>query len=384
MRLTARMRLTLLYAGLIALSGSAVAALIIILSFPPLVDSTSSSNIDVKTGATITKKPTTPVDRAAEAAAISGKLAARAELRSQMITGSAIAVGALTLLSGGLGWWVAGRVLRPVHLVSNTARRLSEHDLHERIPVSGPDDEMRELAETFNGMLARLQRSFDAHGRFAANASHELRAPMTTQRTLVEVAAGTPGASADLRELADALRPVLGRQERLVDGLLALAWSEHGTTTIEPVRLDQLVRTSLARTDHAAITVESTLLPATVLGDPILLDLLVDNLIRNATRHNVAGGQIWITTRRHTLTVENTGEPITAERLDALAEPFRRGTRDRVRDNGGSGGSGDSGGTGLGLAIVTAVARAHRARLELAPRPEGGIRAGLRFGGLTT
>src|SRR5262249_53371951 len=150
----------------------------------------------------------------------------------------------------GLGWWVAGRVLRPVHVVSGTARRLSEQNLHERIPVHGPHDEMRELAETFNGMLARLQRSFDAQSHFAANASHELRGPMTTQRTLVEVAAGTEGASADLRELTDALRPVLGRQERLVDGLLALAWSEHGTATIEPVRLDELVRTAMSRAER--------------------------------------------------------------------------------------------------------------------------------------
>jgi signal transduction histidine kinase len=372
MRLTARMRLTLLYAGLIALSGSAVAALIILLSFPPLVDSTSS-NLDVKTGTTVAKK-VTATDRAAEEQALAGKLQARAELRGRMITGAAIAVGTLTLLSGGVGWWVAGRVLRPVHLVSNTARRLSEHDLHERIPVSGPNDEMRELAETFNGMLARLQRSFDAQSHFAANASHELRAPMTTQRTLVEVAAGTPGASPDLRELADALRPVLGRQERLVDGLLALAWSEHGTTSIEPVRLDELVRSSLSRNEQPAITIETTLRPVTVPGDRVLLDLLVDNLIRNATRHNVEGGQIWIATRPHTLTVENTGEPITPDRLAALAEPFRRGTQDRVRD------SRDHGGVGLGLAIVATVARAHRAALDLTPRPAGGIRAEVRFG----
>jgi signal transduction histidine kinase len=367
MRLTARMRLTLLYAGLIALSGSAVAALIILLTFPPL--ETTQSNVDVKTGAEVVKKGV-PVDRTAQEQALAGKLAARAELRGRMITGSAIVVGALTLVSGGVGWWVAGRVLRPVHLVSNTARRLSEHDLHERIPVSGPHDEMRELAETFNGMLARLQRSFDAQSHFAANASHELRAPMTTQRTLVEVAAESPGASPDLRELADALRPVLGRQERLVDGLLALAWSEHGTTTVEPVRLDELVRSSLARNENPAVTVEAGLRPVTVLGDRILLDLLVDNLIRNATRHNRDGGRLWVTARAHTLTVENTGESISEERLADLVEPFRRGTQDRVRDNGG---------VGLGLAIVTAVANAHRARLDLTPRPAGGIRAEVRF-----
>jgi len=367
MRLTARMRLTLLYAGLIAVTGSAVAALIIILTFPPLEDP-PAGGIDVKSGEVAAKKAAT-VDRATLDQGMAGKLAARAELRRRMITGSAIAVGTLTLLSAGLGYWVAGRVLRPVHLVSNTARRLSEHDLHERIPVSGPRDEMRELAETFNGMLARLQRSFDAQGHFAANASHELRAPMTTQRTLVEVAAQTPGASADLRELADALRPVLGRQERLVDGLLALAWSEHGTTTIEPVRVDGLVRTALDRVRDPGLEVHRELAELTVPGDRILLDLLVDNLIRNAAKHNVDGGQVWITTRGSTLTVANTGEPLTDERLAELRQPFRRGVRDRV----------GAGGVGLGLAIASAVAQAHRAELRLRPRPGGGLVAEVAF-----
>lgn len=370
LRLTARMRLTLLYAALIALSGSAVAALIIVLSFTPT--GANNSNADVKAGIPAVKKmhQATEQEQRAIDEAEAVKQQARTEMRNRLIGGAAIGVGALTLVSAGLGWWVAGRVLRPVHAVSNTARRLSEQNLHERIPVPGPDDEMRELAETFNGMLARLQRSFDAHSHFAANASHELRGPMTTQRALVEVAAATPGASADLRELADTLRPVLGRQERLVDGLLALAWSEHGTTSIEPVRLDELVRTALARTEQGSVTVAADLRPATVHGDPILLDLLVDNLIRNAVRHNVDGGQVWVSTGDHVLRVDNTGEPITRERLVELAEPFRRGTQDRVRGNGD---------VGLGLAIVAAVARAHHARLDLTPRPGGGIRADVRF-----
>jgi signal transduction histidine kinase len=372
MRLTARLRLTLLYAALIALSGSAVAALIIVLSFPKPVNQTPSG-INVKnTGPAVSKKVDPAADRQIEDEVNAVKAQARAELRSNLITGAAISVGVLTLLSGVVGWWVAGRVLRPVHLVSDTARRLSEQNLHERIPESGPRDEMRELAETFNGMLARLQRSFDAQSHFAANASHELRGPMTTQRTLVEVAAGTPGASADLRELAEALRPVLGRQERLVDGLLALAWSEHGTATIERVRLDELARTSLERTEHPAITVQTSLRPASVLGDPILLGLLVDNLIRNAVRHNHEAGQVWISTGGYHLTVENTGEPIAPDRLAELAQPFRRGSRDRV--NGSL-----PNGVGLGLAIVTAVARAHRADLSLTPRESGGILARVHF-----
>lgn len=359
MKLTARLRLTLLYAGLIALSGSSVTALIIVLSFAPVheVDPATKAPATIKLPAKVTEKQAQYAKEAETA-----KTQARAELRQRLIGGAAVGVGALTLLSGGLGWWVAGRVLRPVHTVSGTARRLSEQNLHERIPVSGPNDEMRELAETFNGMLARLQRSFDAQSRFAANASHELRGPMTTQRALVDVASASPGASTDLRELTSALGPVFDRQELLVDGLLALAWSEHGTATIEPVRLDLLVRASLDRLP-AGPELSLDLAPAPVPGDPVLLDLLVDNVLRNAVRHNVPGGLVWVTTSARTLTVENTGPSVPADRLAELVEPFRRGTRDRV----------GAGGAGLGLAIVTAVARAHDADVTLAARPGGGL-----------
>lgn len=359
MKLTARARLTLLFATLIALSGATVAVIIIVLTFNP---------------ATSTAPKALPSKAMADKAALQEfttdvKAQARLELLDRLVTGAGIGIGVLTVASAGLGWLLAGRVLRPVHVVSGTARRLSEQNLHERIPVTGPDDEMRELAETFNGMLARLQRSFDAQSHFAANAAHELRGPMTTQRTLVEVAASAEDAAPDLRDLANTLAPVLDRQERLVDGLLALAWSEHGVTEISPVRLDALVRSSLARADTDLLTVRESLEVSVVLGDPALLDLLVDNLIRNATSHNIPHGQLQVTTAPGILSVENTGEPITAERLAVLAEPFRRGTQDRLNGNG----------TGLGLAIVSAVARAHHADLKLTPRPTGGIRAEVRF-----
>jgi signal transduction histidine kinase len=366
-RLTARLRLTLLYAGLIALSGAAVAALIILLTFMPPreVDPAQKAGLS-----TVVKQPPkmTPQDKRIATQADAAKAQTRAELRQRLIGGAAVGVGVLTLLSGGIGWHVAGRVLRPVHAVSGTARRLSEQNLHERIPVSGPNDEMRELAETFNEMLARLQRSFDAQSRFAANASHELRGPLTTQRALVEVAESSPSASDDLRELASSLRLVLGRQERLVEGLLALAWSEHGVSSVEAVRLDTLARTSLDRLEHDGLTVSADLFPAAVPGDPVLLDLLVDNVIRNAIRHNVPNGQLWLTTAGRTLTVANTGRTVDADRLAELVEPFRRGTRDRVGD-----------GAGLGLAIVTTVAAAHQANVTLTPREGGGIQVRVEF-----
>jgi signal transduction histidine kinase len=367
-KLTARLRLTLLYAGLIALSGTAVAALIIVLSFLPSreMDPTQKASLT-----TVVKKElpkATQKQKEITAQAEAAKALARADLRQRLIGGAAVGVGVLTLLSGGLGWHVAGRVLRPVHTVSGTARRLSEQNLHERIPVSGPNDEMRELAETFNAMLVRLQRSFDAQSRFAANASHELRGPLTTQRALVEVAAGGPSASEDLQELATSLLPVLARQERVVDGLLALAWSEHGMSTIEAVRLDALAHTCTDRLELDGLTVSAELTPTPVLGDPVLLELLVDNLVRNAVRHNVPNGQLWLTTANRTLVVANTGQPVSADRLTELVEPFRRGPRDRVGE-----------GAGLGLAIVTAVAAAHHAEVSLAPREGGGIRVRVEF-----
>lgn len=280
----------------------------------------------------------------------------------------------MTLVSTGLGWLMAGRVLRPVRAVSGAARRLSRHELHQRIPVAGPHDEMRELAETFNAMLARLEQSFAAQHRFAANASHELRGPITTMRTLVDVAAPAetsatgPCGHDELAYLADELRGQLDRQQRLVDGLLDLAQSENGTTTITPVHLDALAREALVRSAAAigkrGVTVYQALEPDLVHGDPVLLELLVDNLIRNAVDHN-QGGYLRVAGSAGRLVVENSGAEITAARLTELREPFRRGRRDRLH----------GGGTGLGLAIADAVADAHDAALTLTPRPGGGIRA---------
>ncbi|SMD09165.1 sensor histidine kinase [Kibdelosporangium aridum] len=349
MRLTARTRLTLLFSALIAFSGAVLAVIVIVLAFTP-----NRANAEPKIPANkVVVMEKSQIDQLG----VDIKAQARTELLDRLMLGAGIGIGVLTVGSAGLGWLLAGRVLRPVHVVSGTARRLSQQNLHERIPVSGPQDEMRELAETFNDMLARLQRSFDAQSHFAANAAHELRGPMTTQRTLVEVAACAPDAPPPLRELASSLGPVLDRQERLVNGLLELAWSEHGVTKVEPVRVDSLVRAPGA---------SLSLQPLTVRGDPTLLDLMVDNLVRNAFTH---GREVWVSTTSDSLCVENTGEVVPAERLATLTEPFRRGSQDRLNSNG----------TGLGLAIVNAVVRAHNASLELTPRPGGGIRATVRF-----
>jgi signal transduction histidine kinase len=368
LRFTAQARLTLAYGALFLISGAALAILIITLTFPP--KPSAPKEVSVKAGAVPAKAFATPAPAIKQAAeeVLAAKAQARHELRTRLMTVSGICLGGMTVVAVGLGWAMAGRVLRPVHAVSGTARRLSQRNLHERIPVSGPRDEMRELAETFNDMLGRLERAFEAQRRFAANASHELRGPMTTQRALVEVAAASPDAGDQVRQLADGLRQQLDRQQRLVDGLLALACSEHGVTEVATVDLADLVREHLDPAD-CPVTVHPRLEPAPVHGDPILLDLLVGNLLRNAVQHNVPGGQLWVRTAPGRLEVANTGPRIGAERLRELLEPFRRGQRDRLR----------SSGAGLGLAIVEAAATAHGAELTLRPRPGGGVTATVAF-----
>jgi signal transduction histidine kinase len=234
---------------------------------------------------------------------------------------------------------------------------------------------MRELAETFNDMLTRLERAFEAQRRFSANASHELRGPVTTQRALVDVAAASPDAEPGVKALADALRPQLDRQQRLIEGLLALASSEHGATETVPADLADLTRECLTGTaaeiNAGGLDLDTRLDPAPLSGDPVLLDLLVTNLVRNAVQHNVVGGRIWVRTGPGLLTVANTGPEISAERLRELLEPFRRGHRDRL-------GTATTG-VGLGLAIVQAAATAHGARLTVLSRPGGGVRAIVEF-----
>lgn len=367
-RLTAQARLTLAYGGLFLVSGAALAILVITLTFPP---AQAKDPIPIKASLPAKALVSPPPGLAeAERQVLEAKQQARRELRNRLVTVSAVSLGGMTVVAMGLGWAMAGRVLRPVHAVSGTARRLSQRNLHERIPVSGPRDEMRELAETFNDMLARLERAFEAQQRFAANASHELRGPMTTQRTLIEVAAAAPDAGPQVKDLAEGLRGQLDRQQHLVDGLLALACSEHGVTGMAPVDLADVVRDWLAPA-RATVSVHARLEPAVVQGDRILLDLLCGNLIRNAAQHNVQGGQLWVRTTPGRLVVENTGPQIGADRLRELLEPFRRGQRDRLRPA--------AAGAGLGLAIAEAAATAHQARLTLLPRPGGGVTATVTF-----
>ncbi|WP_436500328.1 ATP-binding protein [Actinokineospora sp. HUAS TT18] len=278
-------------------------------------------------------------------------------------SGSALlVVGAAAV---GLGWVGAGRALRPVHAITETARELGARDLDRRINLSGPDDELKELADTFDGMLDRLAAAFDAQTRFAANASHELRTPLTVQRTLIEVAMSAPDASADLLRLGERLLDTNQRSESLIDGLLMLARADRGLTARHPVRLDEVVSAAL-RGPADGVTVTSTLEPCVVPGDTVLLERLVANLFQNAVRYNVDGGTVHVevTSTPPRLVVSNTGPVVPASAVPDLFEPFRRLGRERVSG---------SGGCGLGLSIVRAVANAHGGSVHIEPNPDGGL-----------
>ncbi|MFD0200725.1 MULTISPECIES: HAMP domain-containing protein [Saccharothrix] len=362
--LPARVRLTVFYGALFLASGAVLIGLILAMVFAP----SPSTRASAGEGKWLVQT------RVADQAAPDAKQRARDELRTRLLAASGLALGAMTVVALGSGWVMAGRVLRPIRAVSSAARRLSERDLHERIPVTGPDDELKELAETFNEMIARLERAFTAQRLFAANASHELRGPMATQRILVDVALTAPRAGADVVELATNLREVLARQERLVDGLFELASSRHGPQRRERVALDAVVEEVVGRwrapAADAGVDLVAERAPTSVVGDRVLVEVMVDNLVRNAVGHNHRGGLVRVRTAAGAVRVENTGPVLSAERVTELTEPFRRGGRDRT---------GTGAGAGLGLTIVDTIMAVHGGSLRLRAREGGGLVATAAF-----
>ncbi|MEO3827101.1 ATP-binding protein [Actinomadura sp. B10D3] len=291
----------------------------------------------------------------------------------QLVGRSLLALGGVGVITLVLGWFVADRALSPLQRVTTTARRLSESTLHERIALEGPEDEIKELADTFDAMLERLGQAFDSQRRFVANASHELRTPLAINRTLLEVALGDPEVSDDLRAVGRTLLATNARHERLIEGLLLLARSERELTARTPVDLAEVAATVLehsARREHDNdVAVHPELTSGAALGDPVLLEHLVSNLVENAVKHNREdGGELWIRTGMlegyATVQVENTGPVVPAYEVERLFEPFRRLNADRVES---------SKGAGLGLSIVRSVVLAHRGAVYAAPRPGGGL-----------
>jgi signal transduction histidine kinase len=290
---------------------------------------------------------------------------------SHLRTQYAIALAAMTGLSVLLGWAVAGRVLRPLQRITATAQRVSQDNLDERIGLEGPRDELKELADTFDGMLERLSGAFASQRRFVANASHELRTPLTVIRTELEVALADPDATtADLRAMAETVRDATLGTERLIQALLTLARSDGGVSRRDPVDLDDGARLAIEQAAGEAagrgVEVRSTLEPAPVRGDRRLLDRLVANLVENAVRHNRDGGTVEVRTAsvggRSTVEVRNDGDVVPPDAVPSLLEPFQRLDR---------GARGD--GAGLGLSIVRSVAEAHGGSVELRARPSGGL-----------
>lgn len=300
-----------------------------------------------------------------------GELAAEAldEIAAQYVLGL---LGA-TLLAVALGWALAGRALAPLARITRTARRISEERLGERVALGpGPQDEVRELAGTLDAMLDRLQGAFEAQQRFVANASHELRSPLTVIRTEADVALADPDASVD--ELRDALAHVVegaDRTEALLAALLLLARSQAGQGRREPVDVASAARAAVAAVEDEArargITVHTDAPPAPAVGDPALIERLAANLVDNAVRYNRPGGWVEVVTGRDEgcawLRVANPGPEISVQDAERLVEPF-----ERLHRAGSS-----SGGSGLGLSIVRAVAEQHGGTLTLRPRAEGGL-----------
>ncbi|AXI72613.1 sensor histidine kinase [Streptomyces bacillaris] len=270
----------------------------------------------------------------------------------------------------GVGWWIAGRVLRPVHAMTAKARSLSERTLHERIASSGPDDELKELGETLDALLARLEKAFDSQRRFIANASHELRTPLATQRAAIQVGLDNPSPD-DLVRTRQTLLDTNRRSERLIEGLLVLARSERGLAADEreDVRFDRVVAEETARRPGArregpgrpGVSVEVA--PCPVRGNRLLLSQLVSNLLANAVTYNVPDGSVDITLAEDgALVVSNTGPVVSEADIAGFFEPFRRGEgRDRMGP-----------GSGLGLSIVRSIAVAHGGTVTAVPGPGGG------------
>ncbi|GAA2433347.1 ATP-binding protein [Actinomadura vinacea] len=306
------------------------------------------------------------------------------ELRKAATT-SLLAQGAIALVvvggaAAGLGWLIAGQMLAPLHRVTDTARRIAaapaaDKGLHERIALDGPHDEVKELADTFDTMLERLDRSFDGQRRFVANASHELRTPLTVGRALVEMAMHRPSASPDVRQLGQNLLDINLRHERLITGLLLLAGSEREVTAPAPVDLADIVGHVAAQTTleagRAGVTVHHEPGEAPTSGDAMLLERLVQNLVENGIRHNVPEGG-WVRVASGTrpdgdlieLVVTNSGPRVAPYEVPSLFEPFRRLGPERVIT---------AKGAGLGLSIVRSVARAHGGDVTARPREEGGL-----------
>ena len=359
MKLTVRGRLTLVYGGLFLAAGVVMLGVTYVLVSQQLPGNAvvrGSSNVNAPPADVA--RPDVVFQRVIEDT--------QDDALSALLTQGGIALLVVGAAAIALGWLVAGRMLQPLLRITDTARRIAEspaadRGLHDRIALTGPDDEIKQLADTFDLMLTRLDRSFDSQRRFIANASHELRTPLTLNRTLLEVALRQGGASPEVRQLGTTLLAINDRHGRLIDGLLLLARSERELTERSYVDLADIAA------HVSGPEVRAELAEATTVGDPVLLERLVQNLVENGVRHNVDGGWVRMATYAKdglaVLEVSNTGPVVPPYEVAGLFEPFHRLGTDRLAGPG----------VGLGLSIVRAVARAHTGEAYARPRDGGGL-----------
>ena len=407
-RRTARLRLTILYGGAFLACGAAVLALTYLLAGPTPPPASSSGRPEILPGAhgtlglrvpaayvrrtgryDVVTVPAVAAQQVKEAtaapAAQQAQVAKQADqliayARRQLLVASAIALTVIAVAAAAIGWIIAGRVLRPLSAITAAARRISASSLDERLALHGPDDELKELGDTLDGLFARLEASFGAQRRFAANASHELRTPLTRERTLLQVTRADPAATTSTwQDVSGELLASNAEQEHLIEALLTLASSEAGPGEHQPADLAAITSAALAAARPAisrrGLHVQAGIQPAALDGDPLLVQQLAANLIDNAIRHNIPGGDIQIATRTSqagaVLSVTSSGPVIPPADVDRLFGAFQRlGPRPARRDGHGH---------GLGLSIVRAIATAHAATITAQPRPGGGLTIDVTF-----
>ncbi|MET4923069.1 ATP-binding protein [Streptomyces sp. PSRA5] len=369
-----RGRLTALYATLLLLAGGGLIALVYLLLRQGLYASISGVVArDIKNLPDPQPSRAPIIDRpgSAEAMHLTSSIEQAALHRLLLVSLAALTVFAL--ISVGLAWWMAGRVLEPVSVITRTARSLSRTTLHERIALDAPPGELKDLADTFDAMLDRIEQLLSAQSRFAANAAHELRTSVAKQRAAAEIGlAGRPGPE-QVAYIRGRLIESSEHSQAMIDGLLLLARSERGLERQQPVALDEVAATVVHRLadelTRNGLTIDLETQPCTIDGDPLLLERLVHNLVSNAIRYNMPGGWVHVRTGPDGLAVANSGPVVPAGSVQGLFEPFRR-LNERHQAPGE--------GAGLGLSIVAAIAQAHERLIDAEPNAGGGLTVSLR------
>jgi signal transduction histidine kinase len=391
---TIRLRLTALYGALFLVSGAAVLAITYALAAhhyssgffivngqkgavaaKVAIGKNTVRVLPVKLGKDGVEVPLPPVPpKPSRDQVLAAGRAQASAADHQLLADAAVALGAMAVLSIWLGWLMAGRALRPLRAMAEAAHDIGATSLHRRLALTGPNDEIMQLGNSFDALLERLEAAFDAQRRFVANASHELRTPLTYERALLEVALADP--DADEESLRAACKQVLAvgeQQEQVIEALLTLSRSQRGLSERQAVDLATVTRDALRTVTRNGVELETNLGEAPTSGDPRLIERLVANLLDNAVHYNVPHGRVTVSTERTdtgaVLTVANTGPVIPSNEIDRLFQPFQRLDGERTSTDG----------VGLGLSIVQAIAQAHNASLIARPEPQGGLHVEVAF-----